>query len=126
MTRDSDFIGIIEEYLDEHEGHTPLPDGTRNAIRAELPSTRQHPAWWPRWRFPESTRSEPRSMASGETNRIQIIDVDGVRLVLVLVEYAHTTDVEEALGMDPEADAHVSDQPELRRILDSIRIECQP
>ncbi|MEO8639275.1 MAG: hypothetical protein ABI458_05090 [Chloroflexota bacterium] len=41
MTRDDDFIGQLEGYLDEYEGLTPLPDAVRNAIRAELPTTRQ-------------------------------------------------------------------------------------
>ena len=41
MTRDDDFIGQLEGYLDEYEGFTPLPNALRNAIRAELPSTRQ-------------------------------------------------------------------------------------
>jgi hypothetical protein len=53
MTRDSGFIDFLEDYLDEHEGHTPLPDEARDAIRAQLPSTHQRPAWWPGWRFPE-------------------------------------------------------------------------
>lgn len=53
MTRDTDFIEFLEEYLDEHEGRTPLPDETRDAIRAHLPSTHQRPAWWPGWRFPQ-------------------------------------------------------------------------
>ena len=53
MTRDDDFIGQLEGYLDEYEGSTPLPDEVRDAIRAELPSTQQRPAWWPAWRFPE-------------------------------------------------------------------------
>jgi hypothetical protein len=52
MTRDSDFVGLLENYLDEHEGHTPLTDAARDAIRAELPSIRQRPAWWPGWRSP--------------------------------------------------------------------------
>lgn len=47
MTREPDFIGLVEDYLDEHEGVTPLPDATRAAIRARLPSTHQRPAWWP-------------------------------------------------------------------------------
>jgi hypothetical protein len=51
MTRDTDLIGLIEGYLDDFEGHTPLPDATRDAIRARLPSTMQRPAWWPGWRF---------------------------------------------------------------------------
>jgi hypothetical protein len=41
MTRDDDFIGQLEGYLDEYEGMTPLPGAVRDAIRAELPSTRQ-------------------------------------------------------------------------------------
>lgn len=52
MTRDSDFIGLIEGYLDDFEGHTPLSDASRAEIRARLPSTSQRPAWWPGWRFP--------------------------------------------------------------------------
>lgn len=51
MTRDPDLIGLIEGYLDDFEGHTPLPDATRDEIRARLPSTMQRPAWWPGWRF---------------------------------------------------------------------------
>jgi hypothetical protein len=41
MTREDDFIGQLEGYLDEYEGLTPLPDTTRDAIRARLPTTRQ-------------------------------------------------------------------------------------
>jgi hypothetical protein len=41
MTRDDDFIGQLEGYLDEYEGLTPLPVAVRDAIRAELPTTRQ-------------------------------------------------------------------------------------
>jgi hypothetical protein len=41
MTRDDDFIGQLEGYLDEYEGITPLPDVVRAAIRAELPKARQ-------------------------------------------------------------------------------------
>ena len=47
MTRD-DFIGQLEGYLDEYEGNTPLPDAVRQAIRAELPTTKQGgPPWRP-------------------------------------------------------------------------------
>jgi hypothetical protein len=52
MTRDDDFIGQLEGYLDEYEGSTPLPGDIRNAIRAQLPSIQQRPAWWPARRFP--------------------------------------------------------------------------
>ena len=41
MTRDNDFIGQLEGYLDEYEGMTPLPPMVRDALRAELPRTRQ-------------------------------------------------------------------------------------
>ena len=67
--------------------------------------------------------SEPRSMLPGETNVLRILDVDGVRLVIVSVEYAHTTEFEQAQGIPYEADAHLADQAELRQIIDSIRIE---
>lgn len=300
MTRQSDFIGLVEDYLDDFEGDTPLPDATRDEIRARLPSTTQRPAWWPGWRYldmnniaklglaaaavvaaawlgfnylvapnigapapsdpastptpepmgayviddpfpvritydvpegwciwvsnaavyglvvdnvvdgraeecnsgwgptfwivdnvysdpcdpnselepslgpsvddlvaaltslpgyeattpaevtvsgfpgvefeltaPEygdecphhrtwSTASVARSMMPGETNRIQILDVDGVRLALTIVEYAHTTEYEQSLGLPFDANAHVADQPELRRMLESIHFESQP
>jgi hypothetical protein len=41
MTHEKDFIGQLESYLDEYEGATPLPETVRDAIRAELPSTKQ-------------------------------------------------------------------------------------
>ena len=47
MTRSDEFISQVERYLDEYEGNTPLPESVRNAVRAELPTTRQRPAWWP-------------------------------------------------------------------------------
>ena len=53
MTAPDPFISKLEDYLDEYEGNTPLPEGVRDAIRAELPTTRQRPAWWPARRSPE-------------------------------------------------------------------------
>ena len=41
MTREDEFIGQLEAYLDEYEGMTPLPSSIRDAVRAELPTTRQ-------------------------------------------------------------------------------------
>ncbi len=41
MTRTDEFIGLLEDYLDMHEGPTPMPDALRDAIHAELPTTRQ-------------------------------------------------------------------------------------
>jgi hypothetical protein len=41
MTRNDDFTGRLETYLDEYEGVTPLPDSVRDAIRAALPRMKQ-------------------------------------------------------------------------------------
>lgn len=41
MNGTDDFIGRLEEYLDDFDGPTPLPDHVRDAIHAELPGTRQ-------------------------------------------------------------------------------------
>lgn len=41
MTREDDLIDQLEAYLDEFEGVTPLPDSVRNAVRAQLPMTKQ-------------------------------------------------------------------------------------
>jgi hypothetical protein len=41
MTRDDEFIGQLEGYLDEFEGVTPLPSAIRQELRAELPYIRQ-------------------------------------------------------------------------------------
>jgi hypothetical protein len=41
MTREDDFIGQLEDYLEEYQGMTPLPNAVRDAIRAELPRTKQ-------------------------------------------------------------------------------------
>jgi hypothetical protein len=40
-TRDDRFIGLLEDYLDEFDGATPLPDRVKDAIHADLPRTRQ-------------------------------------------------------------------------------------
>jgi hypothetical protein len=52
MTRHDDFTALLESYLDEYEGATPLPADVRDAVRARIPSTMQRPAWWPERRFP--------------------------------------------------------------------------
>ena len=41
MTREDEFIGQLEGYLDEYEGMTALPDAVRDAVRAQLPMTKQ-------------------------------------------------------------------------------------
>ena len=64
MTRDDDFIGHLEGYLEEYEGSTPLPNEVRDAIRAQLPSTHQRPAWWPVRRFPEMNNTAKLALAA--------------------------------------------------------------
>jgi hypothetical protein len=64
MTRTDDFIGQVESYLEDYEGSTPLPEAVRDAIRAELPLTRQRPAWWPARRFPEMSNFAKLSVAA--------------------------------------------------------------
>jgi len=44
MTRDDDFTRRLEEYLEEYDGTTPLPERVRDAVHAALPRTRQAPA----------------------------------------------------------------------------------
>ena len=41
MTRDAELIGLVEQYLDEFEGITPLPVALRDRVRAKLPHTKQ-------------------------------------------------------------------------------------
>ncbi len=41
MTKRNDFITDLEDYLVEFDGETPLPERVRDAVRAELPATRQ-------------------------------------------------------------------------------------
>jgi hypothetical protein len=41
MTRDDQFIGELEGYLDEFDGLTPLPDAVRDAVRVQLSTTSQ-------------------------------------------------------------------------------------
>ena len=64
MTHNDEFIGQLESYLDEYEGSTPLPEDVRDAIRAELPLTRQRPAWWPARRRPNMNNTAKLSLAA--------------------------------------------------------------
>ena len=64
MTHNDEFIGQLESYLDEYEGSTPLPEDVRDAIRAELPLTRQRPAWWPARRRPNMNNTVKLSLAA--------------------------------------------------------------
>jgi hypothetical protein len=46
MTRTDDFTDLLETYLEEYEGSTPLPDAVRDTVIGALPSTRQHRLRW--------------------------------------------------------------------------------
>ena len=61
-------------------------------------------------------------MAPGETLPIRIVDVDGVRLVIVATDYPGTTAWEVSQGASFVPDAHVEHQVELQAIFDSIQI----
>ncbi len=78
MTRDSDLIGQVEDYLDAFEGFTPLPDATRHAIRARLHSTSQRPAWWPGWRFLEMNSSVRMALAGAA---VVVVAILGIQLL---------------------------------------------
>lgn len=41
MTRDDAFIGLLEGYLDDYEGSTPLPESVRDAVREQIVTTKQ-------------------------------------------------------------------------------------
>ena len=64
MTQNDDFIDRLEGYLEEYEGSTPLPNEVRDAIRAQLPSTHQRPAWLPARRFPSMNTMMKLSLAA--------------------------------------------------------------
>lgn len=64
MTPNDDFIGQLEGYLEEYEGSTPMPEDVRTAIRAQLPSINQRPAWWPARRFVEMNNTAKLALAA--------------------------------------------------------------
>lgn len=41
MTRDDAFIGLLEGYLDDYEGSTPLPESVRDYVREQIVTTKQ-------------------------------------------------------------------------------------
>lgn len=73
MTRDPTFIGLLEDYLDDFEGHTPLPDEARDAIRARLPMTTQRPAWWPGWRSPNMNTTTRYALGTAATVLVFVV-----------------------------------------------------
>jgi hypothetical protein len=82
MTRDEDFIGQLEGYLDEYEGLTPLPDAISNAVRAQLPKTRQiGPVWGP-MRYLNMSFSLPRPVRYGLVAVVVVLAAIGVGALL--------------------------------------------
>lgn len=65
MTRKDDFIRQLEGYLDEYEGITPLPEGIRDAVRAQLPKTRQIGPLWGPMRYLNTTMHVPNAVRYG-------------------------------------------------------------
>jgi hypothetical protein len=62
-------------------------------------------------------------MALGERLPIRIVDVDGVRLVIVATDYPGTSAWELGQGESFDPTAHAEHQVELQAIFDSIRID---
>jgi hypothetical protein len=76
VTRDDDFIGQLEAYLDEYEGMTPLPSAIRDAVRVELPKTRQID---PRSALMRTlVMSSPQALAAAAT--VVVVAVIGINL----------------------------------------------
>jgi hypothetical protein len=75
MTHDDDFIGQLEGYLEEYDGSTPLPDEVRDAVRAQLPSIQQRPAWWPARRFPAMNLATRIALASAAVVVVALIGI---------------------------------------------------
>jgi hypothetical protein len=71
------------------------------------------------WDFPGQ---DDYVMALGERLPIRIVDVDGIRLVIVATDYAGTSAWEVGHGVTFDLSDHAEDQFALQAILDSIRI----
>jgi hypothetical protein len=83
MTRDDDFIGQLEGYLDEYEGFTPLPAAVRDAIRAVLPKTRQIGSFWGPRRYLNMTIHIPNGARYGlAAAAVVVLAVIGIGVLL--------------------------------------------
>jgi hypothetical protein len=82
MTRDEDFIGQLEGYLDEYEGLTPLPDAISNAVRAQLPKTRQIGPLWGPMRYLNMSISLPGPVRYGLVAAVVVLAAIGVGALL--------------------------------------------
>jgi hypothetical protein len=102
MNRDDDFIAQLEDYLDTHEGDTPLPDRVRDAVHACLPGTRQaRPARGP---------GRMLDMTSGRSTPVRLGAIAAVLVAAVALGavFATTRDRLPAVG---SADATLSPSP---------------
>ena len=81
-----------------------------------------------RWILTGGSPWERRTLLPGEANRVRIVDVDDVRLVIVVLEYPAPTESEraETQACIDSTRISVADKPELRDNLDSVRIEEPP
>jgi hypothetical protein len=82
MTGTDDFLARLEDYLDNAEGTTALPSTVRDAIRAELPSTRQVGPLWGPLRFFSMATQLPRSSRYALVAVIAIALIGGGSLVV--------------------------------------------
>jgi hypothetical protein len=64
----------------------------------------------------------PYRMSLGETLQFRILDVDGLRLVIVATDYPQTSHHEVDGGMAIDPDAHAEDQVELRAMIETMDI----
>lgn len=91
MTGKDDFLAQLEDYLDTAEGSTILPHAVRDAIRAELPSTRQvGPLRGPMRIFAMATQL-PRSSRYGLAAAVVAIALVGGASFLVGSNHATTS-----------------------------------
>jgi hypothetical protein len=82
MTRDEDFIGQLEGYLDEYEGLTPLPDAISDAVRAQLPKTRQIGPLWGPMRYLNMSISLPGPVRYGLVAAVVVLAAIGIGALL--------------------------------------------
>jgi hypothetical protein len=83
MNGRDDFLDQLEDYLDTVEGSTPLPKSVRNAIRAELPGTRQLGPLRGPMRFLLMATNLPRSSRYGLAAAVVAIALIGGASLLV-------------------------------------------
>ena len=92
MSHDDPFIGQLEDYLEEFDGATPLPERVRDAIRGELPSVRQvRPTSGPRKIFT--------TLSTGPTGARLGLATAAVALVALVLSVAWVNNSRSELGV---------------------------